>query len=240
MGFAVKNNRRWGTFYHQYLNILNKPGIQEFGFGTKLIWSTPSMICIRTLVLIFCLPQNLWANRNTLHLGLRCAKNFLNIPFKHLGTHTLSIDGAPSERFNFRTKFDLGKDLSVNEEVPEVGRLRTAFMTLSFQLNEKFTVNPSLRYSQLERLTGGGDYFNGSIARMNLRYQFSPAFNVRLIAEKNSFTNQFFIQPLIQWNPNPPLFSTWGEIKIQWSKLMTFSFSYSNSTAPNTFLSFNI
>ena len=36
VGFAVKNNRRWGTFYHQYLNILNKPGIQEFGFGTKI------------------------------------------------------------------------------------------------------------------------------------------------------------------------------------------------------------
>ena len=128
----------------------------------------------------------------------------------------------------------------VNEEVPEVGRLRTAFMTLSFQLNEKFTVNPSLRYSQLERLTGGGDYFNGSIARMNLRYQFSPAFNVRLIAETNSFTNQFFIQPLIQWNPNPSTIFYLGEIKIQWSKLMTFSFSYSNLTAPNTFLSFNI
>ena len=23
------------------------------------------------------------------------------------------------------------------------------------------------------------------------------------IAEKNSFTNQFFLQPLVQWNPNP-------------------------------------
>ena len=59
-------------------------------------------------------------------------------------------------------------------------------MTLSFQLSDKFTVNPSLRYSTLERLNGGNDYFDGSIARMNLRYQFSPAFNVRLIAEKKT------------------------------------------------------
>ena len=204
VGFAVKNNRRWGTFYHQYLNILNKPGIQEFGFGTKIdLVYTFDDLYKNFSVDLFASLKTYGQTEIRYTLDYDARKTFLNIPFKHLGTHTLSIDGAPSERFNFRTKFDLGKDLSVNEEVPEVGRLRTAFMTLSFQLNEKFTVNPSLRYSQLERLTGGGDYFNGSIARMNLRYQFSPAFNVRLIAEKNSFTNQFFIQPLIQWNPNP-------------------------------------
>ena len=204
VGFAVKNNRRWGTFYHQYLNILNKPGIQEFGFGTKIdLVYTFDDLYKNFSVDLFASLKTYGQTEIRYTLDYDARKTFLNIPFKHLGTHTLSIDGAPSERFNFRTKFDLGKDLSVNEEVPEVGRLRTAFMTLSFQLNEKFTINPSLRYSQLERLTGGGDYFNGSIARMNLRYQFSPAFNVRLIAEKNSFTNQFFIQPLIQWNPNP-------------------------------------
>ena len=53
-------------------------------------------------------------------------------------------------------------------------------MTMSFQLNNNFTVNPSLRYARLERLDGGEDYFNGKIARMNLRYQFSNVFNVRL------------------------------------------------------------
>lgn len=204
VGFAVKNNRRWGTFYHQYLNILNKPGIQEFGFGTKVdMVYTFDDLYKNFSVDLFASLKTYGQTEIRYTLDYDARKTFLNIPFKHLGTHTLSIDGAPSERFNFRTKFDLGKDLSVNEEVPEVGRLRTAFITLSFQLNEKFTVNPSLRYSQLERLNGTGDYFNGSIARMNLRYQFSPAFNVRLIAEKNSFTNQFFIQPLIQWNPNP-------------------------------------
>ena len=123
--------------------------------------------------------------RYTLDFDAR--KTFLNIPFKNLGTHTLSINGAPSESFNFRTRFDLGKDLSVNEEVPEVGRLKSAFMTLSFQLSEQFTVNPSLRYSSLERLNGGEDYFDGSIARLNLRYQFSPAFNVRLIEREKQF-----------------------------------------------------
>ena len=65
------------------------------------------------------------------------------------------------------------------------------------------TINPSIRYSRLEKTNGQGNYFEGSIARLNLRYQFSNEFNVRLVSQKNTFTDQFFIQPLVQWNPNP-------------------------------------
>ena len=72
-----------------------------------------------------------------------------------------------------------------------------------FQVNDNLIINPSLRYSKLERLDGSGNYFEGNIARLNVRYQFSNAFNIRLISQKNTFTNQFFIQPLVQWNPNP-------------------------------------
>ena len=126
VGFAVKNNRRWGTFYHQYLNILNKPGIQEFGFGTKVdMVYTFDDLYKNFSVDLFASLKTYGQTEIRYTLDYDARKTFLNIPFKHLGTHTLSIDGAPSERFNFRTKFDLGKDLSVNEEVPEVGRLRT-------------------------------------------------------------------------------------------------------------------
>ena len=36
VGFVVQNNRRWTTFFHEYINILNKPALQKFGFGTKI------------------------------------------------------------------------------------------------------------------------------------------------------------------------------------------------------------
>ena len=47
------------------------------------------------------------------------------------------------------------------------------------------------------------DYFDGSISRVRVNYQFNNFLNIRLIAENNSFNERFFIQPLIQWNPNP-------------------------------------
>ena len=152
---------------------------------------------------LFASIKTYWQTELSYTLDYDARKTFLNIPFKNLPTHTFSINGSPSEALNFRINIDRGKDLSFNEDVPEVGRVSTSFMTMSFQLNNNFNVNPSLRYARLERLDGGEDYFNGTIARMNLRYQFSNAFNVRLVAEKNSFTNQFFLQPLVQWNPNP-------------------------------------
>lgn len=204
IGFVVKNNRQWGTFYHEYLNILNKPGIQSFGFGTKIdMVYTFEKLYKNFSVDLFASLKTYGQTELSYTLDYDARKTFLNIPFKNLPTHTFSINGAPSEALNFRAKIDRGRDLSFNEEIPEVGKLRSAFLTMSFQLNSNFTINPSLRYSRLERLTGGEDYFNGNIARLNLRYQFSTDFTVRLVAEKNSFTDQFFLQPLVQWNPNP-------------------------------------
>jgi hypothetical protein len=46
-------------------------------------------------------------------------------------------------------------------------------------------------------------YFDGYIARLDLRYQFNTALNLRIISEYNEFTDKFFVQPLISWRPNP-------------------------------------
>lgn len=204
VGFVVKNNRRWGTLFHEYINIINKPAVQEFGFGTKVdVVYTFEDLYKNFSIDFFASLKTYGQTEIKYTLDYDAVKTFLFIRFNDLPTHSLSINGSPSEAFNFRFNFDKGKDLSVNEEIPEVGRLQSSFLTLNVQVNDNLTINPSWRYSKLERLNGGENYFEGSIARLNLRYQFSNAFNVRLVAQKNTFTNQFFIQPLIQWNPNP-------------------------------------
>ncbi len=204
VGFAVKNNRKWGTLFHEYINILNKPGIQAFGFGTKIdVVYTFEDMHKNLSIDFFASLKTIGQTELKYTLDYDAIKTLLGKRFTNLPTHSISVNGAPSETFNFRLNYDLGKDLSANEVVPEVGRLRSSFLTLNFQLNDKFNINPSLRYSRLERLNGGANYFDGSIARLNLSYQFNSAFNVRLITEKNSFSNQFYLQPLVQWNPNP-------------------------------------
>ena len=204
VGFVVKNNRRWGTFFHEYINIINKPAVQSFGFGTKVdVVYTFEDLYKNFSIDLFASLKTYGQTELSYTLDYDAVKTFLGIRFNNLATHSFSINGAPSESFNFRVNLDSGKDLSVNEEIPEIGDLTSSFMTLNFQVNENFTINPSLRYSRLEKTNGQGNYFEGSIARLNVRYQFNNEFNIRFVSQKNTFTNQFFIQPLVQWNPNP-------------------------------------
>jgi len=204
IGFVVRNNRRWGTVVHRYVNIINKPGLQAFGFGTKIdLVYTHQDLFKNFSVDLTAFIKTYGQTELNYTLDFDAVKTFLGVRFRNLPTHQFSLSGAPSESFNFRMSATTGKDLSMNELIPEVGLLRSSYLTLGIQINDKLNVNPSYRYSRLERTNGSSDYFKGSIIRLNVRYQFNQAFNVRIIAEKNSFTNQFYIQPLIQWNPNP-------------------------------------
>ncbi len=204
VGFVVKNNRRWGTLFHEYINIINKPAVQSFGFGTKVdVVYTFEDLYKNLSIDLFASLKTYGQTEIKYTLDYDAVKTFLGNRFNDLPTHSLSISGSPSESFNFRMNLSTGKDLSVNEDVPEVGRLKSSYLTVNFQVNDNLIINPSLRYSKLERLDRNANYFEGSIARLNIRYQFSNAFNIRLVSQKNTFTNQFFIQPLVQWNPNP-------------------------------------
>jgi hypothetical protein len=70
-------------------------------------------------------------------------------------------------------------------------------------LSNKLKLSPSIRYARLKNIQTQTNYFEGAITRFSARYQFNNFFSIRLISEYNTFSERFFIQPLIQWNPNP-------------------------------------
>ena len=72
----------------------------------------------------------------------------------------------------------------------------------SFQLSDKFTISPILRYSELRSKVDRSLYYKGYISRINFNYQFNRDFSIRLITEYDDFDKTFFSQPLIKWNPN--------------------------------------
>ena len=73
----------------------------------------------------------------------------------------------------------------------------------SFQITDKFRLSPSLRYSEMNRLNGNGQFYKGYIARLNVNYQFNQNLSFRLVGEVNTFDERYLIQPLLQWNPTP-------------------------------------
>ena len=204
VGFVVKNNRRWGTLRHTYQNIVDKENLRSYEFGTKLDVNYTFDNNLKTISLDGDFQIETIGNTEISYTyDWDIFKNFMGIDFKDLPTSDLNIRSSPTEFFNFNISYEWGKDLAYNEEVPEKGKLKTFSIYASFQINENLNINGLLNYSELKQLETSEYYFSGNIFRLTTRYQFSNFLNLRLIAEKNTFNKSFFIQPLVQWNPNP-------------------------------------
>jgi len=204
VGFVVKNNRRWATLFHEYQNFINKKGLQFFSFGTKadVNYTFDNNLKNVSLDGIFSVKTFLNTTINYTY-DWDIFKNYLNRDYRFVGKSEMNLQSSPSEVFNLTLRMTFGKDLAYNEEIPEVGREFTFFAMPMFQLGNKLNLSPSIRYARLRNMENNTDYFNGSISRFSIRYQFNNFLNIRLVSEYNAFTDRFFIQPLMQWNPNP-------------------------------------
>ena len=130
-------------------------------------------------------------------------KNFLGRDYRNLPSNRFQIRSSPNESLAINLNLTFGRDLAYNEENPEIGREFNFYFMPAIQLSNKLRISPSIRYARLRYMNNDNYYYNGSISRFSIRYQFNNFFNVRIISEYNTFSERFFIQPLIQWNPNP-------------------------------------
>lgn len=204
VGFVVKNNRRWGTVFHEYQNFINKKGLQFFSIGTKADVNYTFQDYLKAVSIDGILGIKTYLNTTIEYTyDWDIFKNFLGRDYRNVGKSELTIQNNPSESFSLMIRTTFGKDLAYNEENPEIGSEFTLFLMPSFQLGNKFNLSPSIRYAKLIDFKTQEEYFKGAISRFSARYQFNNFFSVRIISEYNSFADQFFIQPLIQWNPNP-------------------------------------
>ena len=204
VGFIVKNNRKWGTLYHAYQTFPNKPALQYFSIGTKadILYTyedylkTISVDGILSIKTLFNTEINYTHDRDIF-------KNFLGRDYRNLPSNRFQVRSSPNESLAINLNLTFGRDLAYNEENPEIGREFNFYFMPAIQLSNKLRISPSIRYARLRYMNNDNYYYNGSISRFSIRYQFNNFFNVRIVSEYNTFSERFFIQPLIQWNPNP-------------------------------------
>tara|TARA_B110000438_G_C15744240_1_gene619960 strand:- start:826 stop:1266 length:441 start_codon:yes stop_codon:yes gene_type:complete len=96
-----------------------------------------------------------------------------------------------------------GKDIAYREETPQLGIRSNLNLKVAINANNNFRITPSINFEKLQRIDRDDYFFDGYIARLDLRYQFNTSLNFRIISEYNEFSDKFFIQPLISWRPNP-------------------------------------
>ena len=204
VGFVVKNNRRWATLYHTYQVFPNKPALQFFSFGTKadIVYTYEDYLKTISVDAILSV-KTLFNTEITYTLDFDAFKNFLGRDYRNLESNRFVIRSSPSESLSLNLNLTVGRDLAYNEVIPEKGKEFTFNFIPLIQLSNKLRISPSVRYARLKYLDSDNFYYNGSISRFSIRYQFNNFFNVRIVSEYNTFSERFFIQPLIQWNPNP-------------------------------------
>ena len=122
--------------------------------------------------------------------------------FKNFTSHYFRFTTKPFDFLNINGGIGTGNEIAYLEEIPELGDRFSFNTSLEITLNNNLRIKPSIDLSRLKKIDSQDYFFDGYIARFDVRYQFTSFIDLRVISEYNEFTDQFFIQPLLSWRPN--------------------------------------
>ena len=123
--------------------------------------------------------------------------------FENFKSHYIMISSKPFDFISIRGGLGTGNEIAYREDIPELGERLTFNTSIEITLNDNLRIKPSINFSRLKKLDSDEYFFDGYIARLDIRYQFTNSLDFRVISEYNEFSDQFFAQPLISWRPNP-------------------------------------
>ena len=123
--------------------------------------------------------------------------------FENFKSHYIMISSKPFDFISIRGGLGTGNEIAYREDIPELGERLTFNTSIEVTLNDNLRIKPSINFSRLKKLDSDKYFFDGYIARFDIRYQFTNSLDFRVISEYNEFSDQFFTQPLISWRPNP-------------------------------------
>lgn len=130
-------------------------------------------------------------------------EEFYGFTAKNLAESSLFLSYNPNEKINLEAFVSAGDAIYRDRQHPEVGKSLFVGTFNNFQLSPKLRVSPSIRYSKLSKSDSAELFYEGYIFRGNINFQFNRDISLRLVTEKNDFGKTWFVQTLLQYNPNP-------------------------------------
>ena len=109
----------------------------------------------------------------------------------------------PSESFFTSFEIEKGDSIAYRIDNPEIGDATEYNLYNVFRFSDNFKISLGHRYSELKNKVTGEEFYAGEINRLELDYQIDGALSTRTIIEKNDFSDDYFLEALIQWKPNP-------------------------------------
>ena len=204
VGFAVKNDRKWLTFFQNYESFYEKGFLQKMEYSIKY----DMLHNFNNKVDVISLDGKVSAGfKGNTEISVTHDYDFvsyyLDKKYSNYASTRIGINTSPIELISFDSNISFGKDVAYNDENPELGKEFNFRATLSLQLNNNFSVSNLISFSRLKEISRNEYYYRGYINRFNTKYQFSKSLGIRLAAEYNDFSESIFLQPLFEWTPNP-------------------------------------
>ncbi|MDA9964684.1 carbohydrate binding family 9 domain-containing protein [Gammaproteobacteria bacterium] len=109
----------------------------------------------------------------------------------------------PSESFFTSFEIEKGDAIAYRIDNPEIGDATEYNLYNVFRFSDNFKIALGHRYSELKNKVTGEEFYAGEINRLEIDYQIDGALSTRTIIEKNDFSEDYFLEALIQWKPNP-------------------------------------
>ena len=109
----------------------------------------------------------------------------------------------PSESFFTSFEIEKGDAIAYRIDNPEIGDATEYNLYNVFRFSDNFKIALGHRYSELKNKVTGEEFYAGEINRFEIDYQIDGALSTRTIIEKNDFSEDYFLEALIQWKPNP-------------------------------------
>jgi len=109
----------------------------------------------------------------------------------------------PSESFFTSFEIEKGEAIAYRIDNPEIGDSTEYNLFNVFRFSDNFKISLSHRYSELKNKVTGEEFYAGEINRLAFDYQIDGALSTRTIIEKSDFSDDYFLEALIQWKPNP-------------------------------------
>ena len=204
VGFAVKNDRKWLTFFQNYESFYEKRFLQKIEYSIKYDMLHNFDNKLDVISLDGKISAGFKGNTEiSITHDYDFVSYYLDKKYSNYASTRIGFNTSPIELISFRTNISFGKDVAYNDENPELGEEFNLRTTLSLQLNNNFSVSNLFSFSRLKEINSNEYYYRGYINRFNTKYQFSKSLGLRLAAEYNNFSESIFIQPLFEWTPNP-------------------------------------
>ena len=118
-------------------------------------------------------------------------------------TDTIYIGYLPSEEWQIDISGNFGDSIAYNLDKPVMANQKSYAVRASYSPTDNASIILRHRYAELSSKTTNKNFYNGSINRISGKYSFNNDLSFKVTIEKNDFSNNYYFESLLQWQPDP-------------------------------------